>query len=287
MISACIALVPEYAGFDFRELARVSAALQKQITRDVSPIWGVTATVDPFDRLEDVPLGYWPIILTLRDLAGQDGMHLDAQGSPYALVQVQAQWSLSASHECIELLVDPSGNRTVAGRSPKDDARVEFLLEPCDPCQSAESAYTVNDVVVSDFVTPEYYGPVVASSGRHSYSGRITRGQQVLPGGCLSWREPMSGLWYQREALADGSIRDQEVGPARATTAGQEPRTLREALNAKTQHHRRIAQSASSQQVARLTDLAGRGRRASVARATSLRDILRSLDVPPRAGPSS
>jgi len=95
MITSCIAIVPEYVGFDLRELLRVSAAIQKQIVRDVSPIWGVTATVDPFERLEDVPLGYWPIILTLRDLGGQDGTHLDDGGAPYALVEARAQWSLA------------------------------------------------------------------------------------------------------------------------------------------------------------------------------------------------
>src|ERR1043166_5615579 len=81
MIANCIALVPEYASFDMRELLRVSAAIQKQIVRDVAPIWGVTATVDPFERLEDVPIGYWPVILTLRDMGGQDGTHLDDDGA--------------------------------------------------------------------------------------------------------------------------------------------------------------------------------------------------------------
>jgi hypothetical protein len=34
---------------------RIAAALQKQATRDFSPIWEVPATVDGFVRLEDVP----------------------------------------------------------------------------------------------------------------------------------------------------------------------------------------------------------------------------------------
>src|SRR5262245_46055653 len=48
MLTQHIALVPEVAGINASELARVSAALQKQMLRDFSPIWQVAATVDPF-----------------------------------------------------------------------------------------------------------------------------------------------------------------------------------------------------------------------------------------------
>jgi hypothetical protein len=279
MITTSIALVPEYGGLDLRELLRVSAAIQKQIVRDVAPIWGVTATVDPFERLEDVPLGYWPVILTLRDLAGQDGAHLDDGGAPYALVEAQAQWSLAASHECIELLVDPSGNRTVAGRSPRDEERVEFLVEPCDPCQCAPSAYTVNDVVVSDFVTPEYFGPVGATGGRYSFSGRITRPRDLLAGGCLTWVNPVSGVWWQREMDANNRTSDQELATVDARTRGQ--RSLREVVNSVTRHHHRIAKSATAQAVQEVQRLSALGRRASSSRGRELRSHVQSLAAPP------
>jgi hypothetical protein len=52
------------------------------------------------------------------------------------------------------MLVDLSGNRTVAGESPvAGQGRVEFLVEACDPSQDDQFAYTVNDVLVSDFYT--------------------------------------------------------------------------------------------------------------------------------------
>jgi hypothetical protein len=40
------------------DVMKVAAALQKQATRDVAPIWNLSATVDGFERLEDVPLDY-------------------------------------------------------------------------------------------------------------------------------------------------------------------------------------------------------------------------------------
>ena len=57
MLVRQVALVPEGVDIDLAEIARVAAALQKQVTRDFSPLWQVNATVDGFASLEDVPLG--------------------------------------------------------------------------------------------------------------------------------------------------------------------------------------------------------------------------------------
>src|SRR5262245_17515368 len=99
------ALVSETQAVTSGEVMRVAAALQKQATRDFGPIWGVQATVDPFERLDDVPLGYWPMII--RDDIGVDGaagIHLDKDGQPFALIQFNRSWSLTASHELLEML---------------------------------------------------------------------------------------------------------------------------------------------------------------------------------------
>src|SRR5438270_10054624 len=56
-----VALVSETQRISSGQLARVSAALQRQVTRDFGPIWGIRATVDAFGSLDDVPLGYWPV----------------------------------------------------------------------------------------------------------------------------------------------------------------------------------------------------------------------------------
>ena len=43
------------------EVQIVAAALQTQVSRDFTPIWGVDATVSAFDQLGDLPSGFWPI----------------------------------------------------------------------------------------------------------------------------------------------------------------------------------------------------------------------------------
>ena len=122
MFPRYIALVSETGEISSSELARVAAALNKQATRDITPFWGVQAAVDPFANLEDVPLGYWPIIV-LEDIGvpGAAGIHLDRDGQPFSLIQHSNSWSLTASHEAVEMMVDPLGNRLIAGPSLKVD----------------------------------------------------------------------------------------------------------------------------------------------------------------------
>jgi hypothetical protein len=200
MLTNQLALVSEVDGHDPSDVSRVAAALQRQATRDFGPIWGVEATVDAFPRLEDVPLGYWPMIV--RDDIGQPGaagVHLDKDGQPFALITMSDSWSLTASHEMLEMLADPFGNRLVPGRSPKrGQGRVEFLVEVSDPSEAAEFGYTVNDILVSDFLTARFYDPVRSDATRYSFTGAITRPRTILRGGYISWHEPVSDHWWQQ-----------------------------------------------------------------------------------------
>jgi len=199
MLVVQVALVSDTKAVSASEVTRVGAALQKQAVRDFAPLWGVRATVDPFVQLEDVPIGYWPIIV--RDdikTEGAAGIHLDKDGQPFALVQYDEGWSLTASHECLEMLADPYGSRLIAGKSVKQgQGRVEYLVEVCDPSEAAEFAYTVNGVTVSDFYTPHFFDPKRAEGVRYSYTGAITEPRQVLRGGYLSWHHPPSDHWWQ------------------------------------------------------------------------------------------
>ena len=115
-----VALVSEESSITMSELSIVSSALQKQVTKDFGPIWGITATVDAFRSLDDVPVGTWPIVVMDNiKQSTSEGIHEDKDGHPMALVKFDKGWSLTASHECLEMLADPNGNRTMPGHSPK------------------------------------------------------------------------------------------------------------------------------------------------------------------------
>src|SRR5258708_7085140 len=155
-----VALVSEMDASDLSisELSTVSAALSKQVSRDFGPIWAVNATVDAFASLDDVPPGYWPVTIK-ADIGDPSaaGFHTDKNGNPFALVQFSPSWSLTASHEVLEMLADPVGNRVVASLSPADNqSRVEILVEGCDPSEAAPFSSTLDGVAASEFSIPRY-----------------------------------------------------------------------------------------------------------------------------------
>jgi hypothetical protein len=206
-----IALVPEF-GLNPSELARVSAALQKQATRDLAPIWEVSATVDSFPSLEDIPAGYWPIVVTFRSLSTEAGIHIDRNGHPYALVEMSPSWSVTASHVCLEMITDPFGSRTFPGSSPRaDQGEVEFSGGICDPCEHPDNAYLVNDVLVSDFCTPAFFEPM--SKERRCFTATVKDAFEVLPGGHLCWYDPVTNGWWMRRHH-DGTLNDVDLGVA-------------------------------------------------------------------------
>jgi hypothetical protein len=194
-----VALVSDTQSLDFPEVARVSAALQRQVQGHFGPTWDINATVDEFAQLEDVPIDYWPIIIRDDiDVPGAEGVHEDDNGQPFALVHYTPAWSLTASHELLEMLCDPTGNLVKAGPSPMPgQGRVNFLVEIADPTEAFEFGYTINGVTVSDFYTPSYFDSVMATGVRYSWTGAITRPRQVLPGGYISWQDPVSDHWFQ------------------------------------------------------------------------------------------
>lgn len=199
MLVTHVALVSESQSVDLSEVSKVAAALQKQAVRDLGPIWNLQATVAAFAQLEDVPVDYWPIIV-MDDInvPGAAGVHQDKDGQPFALVQNSNQWSLTASHELLEMLVDPFGNRLVAGQSIKpDQGRVNYLVEVSDPSEDEEFAYRINGILVSDFYTPRFFDPIAAPGVRYSFTGAIDAPRKVLKNGYVSWHEPISDHWWQ------------------------------------------------------------------------------------------
>ena len=220
MVTMNVAVVPHpphlIAGDAARsDLTKVTAALQVQVTRDFTPIWGVTATVTPFLSLEDVPTGYLALVLAASLPGDGHGVHYAAGGRPFALAKYASlvdpgNWSVMASHELLEMLVDPWGNRVISGGSLEDDqGQVEYLLEICDPCQKL--TYLIDGVLVSDFVTPDYYSPRWTKDLRYSFTGKISGPRVVADGGYITWREPGTEKIYQQRGPRTGHNRQAEL----------------------------------------------------------------------------
>jgi hypothetical protein len=274
VLSNNLALVSEVEGHDPTDVARVAAALQRQATRDFAPIWQVRATVDAFPRLEDVPVGYWPMIV--RDdigVQGAAGVHEDDHGQPFALITFGDSWSLTASHEMLEMLADPFGNRLIPGTSIKpDQGRVEFMVEVCDPPEAAENAYTVNDILVSDFYTPSFFDPAPAGGVRYDFSGKINGPREILRGGYISWHDPVSDHWWQQVWFRQQKeYRDLGVFDANV-------KSLRSEIDRRTPHPELTAGLKKSNKALKSAVAAGKAtEKSAAARAASLREQIAAI----------
>jgi hypothetical protein len=201
------------------EFTEMTAALNEQIIRDVTPVWHVAATVVPY-HMGMVPNAHtWMVTLQRGiDEAGAAGYHSDSNRQPYAVVDVTAgEASVTTSHEVIEMLVDPFGSRIHTAKPPmgfpgRGDAkgRVLYLVEACDPCEAFE--YEVGGVPVSDFLTPQYYNSLVHKGKRYSFTGRLTMPRVVESGGYVSLMDPSDSNWYQCFVSQSGHSTWQNIG---------------------------------------------------------------------------
>jgi hypothetical protein len=133
------------------------------------------------------------------------------------------------------MLVDPSGNRQASGPSPlPSQGEVAFLLEACDPCADAQFGYTIDGILVSDFCTPEFFGPG-GSGARCSFTGAVESPLAALKNGYLSWLDPLSQDWYQQQCFGSRTKFIQLGQPE----AGY--RCMREFTNRAEADHRRLS----------------------------------------------
>ena len=207
---ARIALIDVTGGIRFERLQRVAGAIETQIRRDVGSFWQVDAHVGVLHHGDEIPPGVW-VVQIVPDAHGHGGFHFDENGRPYAKIGAGPHWTMSASHEILEMVFDPLGNnmRTApaielrGGEVHNAPGRFRYLMEICDPCESADFAYKIGDVVVSDFCTPYYYDDVAVRRGRkYSFNGGITAPRQVPKGGYLSWFNPRIGKMQMLRNLA-------------------------------------------------------------------------------------
>lgn len=195
-----IGLVDATGTVGAKVLAEVVAALNVQVTHHLPRHWSTApaAVVRLLADPHEIPLGVWPIQLVKELKLKEGGFHSTAHNQPFAKVVVSAttdDWTIAASHEAMEMLIDPSGNRlqvATAIHCREDEIKdakgdCEYLLEICDPCESKDFSYRIGGIAVSDFVTPAFYDDAPLPGEQYSFTGRVLAPRRILPGGYITW----------------------------------------------------------------------------------------------------
>jgi hypothetical protein len=208
MLQIKVVLVDTTGTIKADTMAAAAEALNVQVTRDLPQFWNVNATVSYRPDPHSIPQGMWPVQLVKSLPPGEGGFHMTQHNQPYAKVIATPgsdDWTIDASHETVEMLVDPYGNRLQAstaidiarGRVTDGIGKFEYLVEACDPCEANNYAYQIDGIMVSDFITPNYYDLDTTSSARYSFTGAIKSPREMLPGGYISWVDPKSNEMEQ------------------------------------------------------------------------------------------
>jgi hypothetical protein len=192
-------------------------ALQKQITDDFRAYWDIDATLTMMLPNEALPNGWWQLVLTDNpDVAGALGYHeMTSGGTPigkiFAKLDIEngQSWTVTASHELLEMLADPWINYIAVGGDGK-----LYALEVADAVEADELGYQIDGVLVSDFVTPSWFEPTEAD--RFDFKQHLTQPFQLAPGGYISILDPKHG-WTQvnadKKPVLPGSRRDRRALP--------------------------------------------------------------------------
>jgi mannose-6-phosphate isomerase-like protein (cupin superfamily) len=232
---------------DRRLMAATVAALNVQVTQHLPRYWRTApaAIVRQLNKHERLPLGVWPIMLVDSLPNDVGGFHYTSHNQPAAKIVAKPDsdhWTIDASHEALEMLIDPSGNRLQAaqaielledGTIADADGELEYLLEICDPCEGKQFAYRVQDIWMSDFVTPDFYADSTLKGLRWSFSGSVEAPRRICQGGYITWVAGASRI-QQMKWIGTDQPNIHEVGTT--AHAKGEGKNIREFVDCRTRH---------------------------------------------------
>jgi hypothetical protein len=184
------ATVPLGVNFD-----ALIAAMQAYVSQHIVPIWGTPARlIKTTDFVKDA----WAMVfLDNADQPGALAYHdLTPGGLPLSKVFVKTTLkagelvSVSASHELVEMLIDPAINMMTTG----PDAKTMYAYESADPVEAL--SFNVKDIAMSDFVYPAYFEVFrKTGSAKFDHLNKIKKPFQILSGGYQIIFK--SGKWTQ------------------------------------------------------------------------------------------
>jgi hypothetical protein len=194
-----IAVLNESTAIGDAEVQHMLSAFEQQWNKDLISAWGVDTASFAFVPKGEAPATgtWWVVFLDDSDQAGALAYHdLTNEGQPISKVFVKtiladhAKVSVGATHEICEMAVDPWLNSAY-----QDPQGVFWAGEVCDPVEDDQYGYLIGDVLVTDFVTPSWFGHQHAQ-GPIDFKGHARAAFEVLTGGYAQKFDPQQG-WQQ------------------------------------------------------------------------------------------
>ncbi len=189
------------------EVAKMTAAIGKQLALHVSPIWGQVPALE-FVPKGGAANGIPCTISDIPDVPGAAGYHdEDTNGMAYIKVFTFADapnlvgpnaLSVTLSHEILEVIGDSPANKWADGPDGSD-----YAYELCDAVEG--DTYAIDGVSVSNFLYPAFFDPRAARGSKLDYLSKVTKPFAMSPGGYQIKRtEPGATSQIFARATIDG-----------------------------------------------------------------------------------
>jgi hypothetical protein len=199
-----IALVNRSTSVSDKALRQFARAMAVQLKRDFLPAWGRGAKLHCIGRKQTPRAGIWQVVF-VDDRNSAEGYHeLTSGGFPLGRIFVReanewpSGWTGTASHEILELLMDPDTTFGVLVEDESKGPRV-YSLEVCDPVQADRFSYAIDGVALSNFVTPAWFQPWQRRSRSvhpvFDHARKLRAPFQVPAGGYAMFYDVRRRLW--------------------------------------------------------------------------------------------
>jgi hypothetical protein len=192
------------------QIQQLTKVLQEQVRKDFAPVWGIDANLT-FVAKGQTPdkSTWWLAILDDSDQAGALGYHdVTDAGLPLGKVFAKTddtykqQYSVTASHELLEMLGDPDINLTAFVEQPDGRSGRLYAYEVCDACEADDYAYPStldSTILVSDFVFPSWFESFWGEGQtQFDFKSQIKKPFDLLPGGYIGYYDVSSGAGWQQ-----------------------------------------------------------------------------------------
>jgi subtilisin family serine protease len=246
--------IVNFSEFTDEYVQEVTRAINRQIEADFAPYWHRSGELrlegavgrkpnpkNPQELRGDAMIYLWDEIDQQEALGFHD---LNFRGIPFSIVFTQLSeelgesWTVTLSHEALELLMDPEANLLVQGPHPEDpERRVYHWYEMCDAVQA--QTYLIDEIEVSNFLLPLYFTESNEPGSRNDFLGiegedGPLRSFGVADGGYVGFFDPETGEHDQyvspRERARERLVVRKRAGLTRRTVRRQLDRSPEPAL---------------------------------------------------------
>jgi hypothetical protein len=204
------------------ELAEALNAIQHQITNDFAPVWGTPALLTMLSAGQNFPEGSWPLhVVDYTQVFYALGYHTKDYGKniPWGDVGVKSSqengqsWTVTLSHEIMEMIGNPYvdlWHNYISWEYIDPSPLVGYLTgylawhEMSDPCEFDGFGYTINGVLVSDFLYPSYFNPDVDGTvTKFDHTECLTGFGDIAYGGYFGFQQILvaENVYYENASL--------------------------------------------------------------------------------------